>query len=54
MLLNLISWLLEYHITLHVDDALDSLDDHLNEGESRPNKVMLIIVILSFYINDKF
>ena len=24
------SWVLEYHIQLHVDDALDSLYDHLN------------------------
>ena len=40
MLLNLIYLGLEYRIPLHVDDALDSLDDYLKiEGESRPVNV---------------
>ena len=32
-------WGLEYRIPLQADDALDFLDDHLNEGESRPYEV---------------
>ena len=35
-----IDLLLEYHIPLQVDDALDSLDDHLKiEVKSRPYEV---------------
>ena len=29
-LLSDLYWVLEYHILLHVNSALDSLDDHLN------------------------
>ena len=36
-------WVLKYHIPLHVDDAVDSLDDHLKiEGESRPYEIISI------------
>ena len=36
-LIVLYPWVLEYRITLHANDALDSLDDHLKiEGEPPP------------------
>ena len=31
-------WVLEYRIPLHVDDALDSLKDHLNRRRNPPSR----------------
>ena len=50
MLLNLISLGVRVSHPLQMDDALDSLDDHLKiKEESRPYEVM--VIYLSIYIS---